>query len=94
MNTATQELVVNKAGQERIRRTAVCSTHDQRSHQFVGPVTLGWMFECSENSVHMRHYFVVHPPKDAPRTEADIVLWLESKRQARINSKEVRKRGA
>ena len=94
MNTATQELVVNKKGQEKVRRSAVCPTHEQRTHQYVGPVSTGWMFECQERESHMRHYFTAHPPKDAPKTQEQIGAWLDSKQQARINGKEARKRGA
>lgn len=94
MNTATQELVVNPKGNEVIRRSAICPTHEQKSSTYIGPTAQGWMFECHESTGHMRHYFSAKPPKDAPSKAEDVQQWMNEQRQARINMKEARKRGA
>ena len=94
MNTATQELVVNKKGQEKLRRKATCPIHEQSTTDYVAPNEHGWIFKCAERQGHEWHYFTALVPKGVPKTQEQIGAWLDSKRQARINGKEARKRGA
>jgi hypothetical protein len=86
MNVAIQELVVNPKGKEVTRRSAVCPAHNQKSSNYIGPTAQGWMFECKENSGHMRHYFSAKPPKDAPSNVDEVQRWMNEQRQARISN--------
>jgi hypothetical protein len=94
VNTATQELIVNPKGQEKIRRRAICPLHNQATVDYVAPNVHGWLFRCKETDEHEWHYFAAKVPKDVPTDTEGVKAWLETHRRARISDKGVRKRGA
>ena len=92
MNSATQELTIDAKGREKVRRWAVCPVHNQRSSNYVGVSTEGWLFRCSENTGHYAHDFKARPPKNAPTSWAEVQAWMNAQRQARLVK--MSKRGA
>ena len=98
MNQATMTLTVKADGSDKIVKQAACPIHKNLSSDYLGVLDEDgqdvWAFRCKATPEHNRHVFYAKPAKDAPKTHEQVDAWLNSKRQSRISSKEVRKRGA
>lgn len=81
---AHQELKVTAAGNEVVRRWAICPEHEQRSSQFLGPDTEGWLFRCLGTRDHPSHQFHAAPDRTAPSDTAGVEEWMKKQRARRL----------
>ena len=81
MSVALQSLIVNAAGKEIIRRTAICERHQEQTSNFLGPTHNGWEFRCRKG-----HLFYADPDPHAPKTKEGIEAWTLKQRSQRLKT--------